>query len=108
MIWVFTISLLSVGRFVGGVRQLDVLVVQRWQRWLLEGRGVLVRALVVVAGESIWMHAVWRLERVHVVALAHVAWSLTHLARVVHVRWADIHDCIMSLRWPKLPNLWLV
>ena len=64
--------------------------------------------VIVVAREPIWMHAVWRLECMHVVALTHIAWSLTHLALVMHVLWAHIHHCFVGLRWSKLSNFGLV
>ena len=65
---------------------------------------------MVVAWESVWMHAVWRLECMHVMTLAHVVWSLAHLALVMHV-WicsAHVHHSFMSLRWSKLSNLGLI
>lgn len=68
---------------------------------------------MVVAWESVWMHAVWRLSiylLMHVMTLAHVVWSLAHLALVMHV-WicsAHVHHSFMSLRWSKLSNLGLI
>ena len=64
--------------------------------------------VIVVAREPIRMHAVWRLECMHMMTLDHVVRSLTHLALVMHVLWAHIHHCFMGLRWSKLSNFGLV